>query len=159
MSFLENLEIGTLKVGKLLTAARTGLLATDLDQPARVRRVIVGPILDQRITDGDTNMVLVPAGFVVTSVDHQVIVASGAGTQAITMGDATDPDGWDTTVNGKASAGTIVTGDGAYAAAALIAPSYGKLYATATYLTTSTDITTPAGAGGTHRLIVYGYQT
>ena len=63
----------------------------------------------------------IPAGALVKSVWCECLTAEGA-TATANIGDATDPDGWDATINLNSAAGVIL-GDGAYAG--------GKRYASA----------------------------
>ena len=58
-------------------------------------------------------MIYVPADTLVTHVIYECLTAEG-GTLTFNVGDATDVDGWDATVNGNDAAGPIL-GDGAFA--------------------------------------------
>ncbi len=53
-----------------------------------------------------------PAGALVKTVWCECLTAEGA-TATANIGDATDPDGWDATINLNSAAG-VISGDGAY---------------------------------------------
>lgn len=155
MGLLNELVVGNLVVeGKIVNQGDPN--ASSLAPTARNEVIIVGPIVSVAAATGSTNLVTIPAGLTVTSVVSQTIVASDATTHTVNIGDASDADGWDAAVNLKATAGTKVTGDGAYATAANIAATMGKTYSAATTLVGAETVSgTPTV--GTYRVIVYGY--
>lgn len=82
-------------------------------------------VLDFSSTNAATSDVVqalkIPAGALVKNVWCECITAEGA-TATVNIGDGSDVDGWDATVNANSAAG-IINGDGAFAG--------GKRYASA----------------------------
>lgn len=97
------------------------------------------------ITQGDVYQCLaIPANTLVMNVKRKSLVPAVGTTLTEDIGDGTDPNGWDASVDGKGTAGTVthsIVGTDALAAAA----AQGTFYATAdsidVTMTTATAIT------------------
>lgn len=162
MARFNTLSVGTLTVDRLVkrnVATTDGQAAPANTAPSALEYVaLIGPTLTQIAVDGEVQkMIDIPKGMYVSSAVHQVIVAATKAAHSAEFGDATDTDGWDTTLDLKAAANTKVVGDGAYATEAAL--SIGKYYASGGQINVKhLTITAGVETGGTHRVIVYGYM-